>query len=120
MVVPKEFNDLKIEKLVAGYPASMAKVKTHFKLLNFQGDNWGWLSTYFPNRTENWGYQKYLHDEKFRVRMMAFLNDPRLEFIVTQQHFNLTHPKLISKPLGILPGERQRVAGCHRNGAIRE
>jgi hypothetical protein len=100
------YNDVNFKTIWQGYPDNLVGVKTKFKILSFVGDNWGYLSTYFPNRTESWGVQEYCYDEMARKKVMAFLDDPRLEFIITQQHFNLSHPKIISKPLGVLPGER--------------
>lgn len=61
-------------------------------------ENWGFISTNFPNRTAGWGQccntprDQEVHD---------FLNHPKTLMLATNQHFNLSHPKLISLPRGI-------------------
>jgi hypothetical protein len=61
-------------------------------------ENWGMLSTMFPNRTAGWGRccdqpkDKIVHD---------FLNHPKTLMLVTNQHVNLSHPKLLIMPRGI-------------------
>ena len=61
-------------------------------------ENWGMLSTMFPNRTAGWGRccdqpkDKIVHD---------FLDHPKTLMLVTNQHVNLSHPKLMIMPRGI-------------------
>lgn len=71
-------------------------------------ENWGWLSTYFLNRTITWAMSfdsgpspfspkfKYCLDE-----MKAFLDNPNLVMLMVNQHHNCSHPKVISFPLGV-------------------
>lgn len=70
-------------------------------------ENWGWLSTYFLNRTINWKHTfkngKDIHkgqaDQTGELR--AFLDDPNLIMLVVNQHHNISHPKIISVPIGV-------------------
>jgi len=61
-------------------------------------ENWGVLSTNFPNRTAGWGSccnkpsDKKLHD--------FLAHDKTLMFIINQ-HSNLSHPKLMTLPRGL-------------------
>jgi hypothetical protein len=67
-----------------------------FILLHAGNENWGLLSTQFPNRTTDWGRCC----EHQRV-VQAILNHPKTVAVFTNQHHNLTHPKLLSLPRGI-------------------
>ena len=71
-------------------------------------DNWGWLSTAFVNRTMGYTYTaKTSHDIPKNGQMdevIDFLNSPWLIMLLVSQHHNITHPKVISYPLGIAPG----------------
>ena len=70
-------------------------------------ENWGWLSTYFLNRTINW---KHTFAGKDILRGQAdqtgelrqFLDDDRLVMLVVNQHHNISHHKLISAPIGLV------------------
>lgn len=61
-------------------------------------ENWGFLSTMFPNRTAGWGrccdqpQDKILYD---------FLDHEKTLMLVSNQHTNVTHPKLLILPRGI-------------------
>jgi len=62
-------------------------------------ENWGMLSTTFPNRTAKWGRCCDSH-EKDKV-VFEFLDHPKTLMLITNQHTNLSHPKLIIMPRGI-------------------
>jgi len=69
-------------------------------------ENWGWLSTYYLNRTINWKHSFKGSDIlKGRVdqteELRAFLDDPNLIMLLVNQHHNITHEKVISVPLGV-------------------
>ncbi len=61
-------------------------------------ENWGFLSTMFPNRTAGWGrccdqpQDKILYD---------FLDHDKTLMLVSNQHTNVSHPKLLILPRGI-------------------
>eukprot|EP01034_Spumella_vulgaris_P023973 gene23973-30259_t len=61
-------------------------------------ENWGFLSTNFPNRTAGWGQCCTQPKDK---DVLEFLNHPKTLMLATNQHFNLSHPKLLSLPRGI-------------------
>lgn len=61
-------------------------------------ENWGMLSTMFPNRTAGWG--RCCDQAKDRV-VHEFLDHPKTLMLVTNQHVNISHPKLLIMPRGI-------------------
>jgi hypothetical protein len=60
-------------------------------------ENWGFLSTMFPNRTAGWGrccdrpQDRLLHE---------FLDHPKTLMLIINQHHNMTHPKILTLPRG--------------------
>lgn len=61
-------------------------------------ENWGMLSTRFPNRTAGWGR---CCDQAKDNAVHEFLNHPKTLMLVTNQHVNVSHPKLMIMPRGI-------------------
>jgi hypothetical protein len=71
-------------------------------------ENWGWLSTYFVNRTVPWALSLSKHPNPWskdfpycNEYMARVLDDPNLVALFINQHHNCTHPKVVSVPLGI-------------------
>lgn len=69
-------------------------------------ENWGWLSTYFLNRTINWKHSFSGKDilkaqASQTLELQAFLDDPNLLMLMVNQHHNISHPKIISVPIGV-------------------
>jgi hypothetical protein len=70
-------------------------------------ENWGWLSTYFLNRTINWKHTFQSGKDIYRGQagqtdeLRAFLDDPNLIMLVVNQHHNISHHKIISVPIGV-------------------
>ena len=78
-------------------------------------ENWGWASTYYPNRTAAWAMR--LRDDAHPVtspfpqdEMAPILDDPNVEAIIVNGHTNISHPKVISFPLGIPPSSLGLIA----------
>lgn len=69
-----------------------------FILLDVHDENWGLLSTYFPNRTSNWGI---CCNQSYDSLIMDFLNHDKTIMMVINQHSNYTHPKIVSSPRGL-------------------
>ena len=65
-----------------------------FILVSILNENWGFLSSTFPNRTASWGKV----DTKKFPTLLKFLDDPRLVMLVVNQHSNISHPKIITLP----------------------
>jgi hypothetical protein len=83
-----------------------AKLQQPFILLHAANENWGLLSTLFPNRTVDWGSCCGAHEDR---ALMEILNSDKVLLFVVAQHHNLTHPKLLTLPRGVpLNGERKR------------
>jgi len=61
-------------------------------------ENWGWLSTAFPNRTVGWGQCCWRDQDKY---VRDFLDDEKVLMVVVGQHHNVSHPKVISIPRGL-------------------
>lgn len=76
-------------------------------------ENWGWLSTYFLNRSATWGMSygssssMTPRDGRFQradqiKEIQHFLNDPNLLMLAVNTHHNFSnHEKVISLPIGI-------------------
>ena len=72
-------------------------------------ENWGFLSSHFLNRTTGYQMTLALHKPSNRIpkngqlhEVRSFLDHPKLLMLVTNQHSNITHPKVISLPIGFL------------------
>lgn len=61
-------------------------------------ENWGFISTNFPNRTAGWG--QCCNTKRDEV-VLEFLNHDKTLMLVTNQHNNVSHPKLLTLPRGI-------------------
>ena len=66
-----------------------------FTLVAGGNDNWGFLSTWYPNRTVNWRKWTPLLSEMINT----FLDSPEVNLLFHEQHFNFTHPKIVPLPL---------------------
>ena len=71
-------------------------------------ENWGWLSTYFLNRTVPWALSFDSHDDPFSTeyrtpqqQVQDILDNDNIVALVVSQHHNISHPKVISLPLGL-------------------
>jgi hypothetical protein len=62
-------------------------------------ENWGWISTTFPNRTRGWGRYPKTQNQKFQI--LNFLNSEKVAMLVVNQQINVSHPKLLVLPRGI-------------------
>lgn len=95
-------------------PLDILRGRKEFKIprkivgIGAMDENWGWLSTYFLNRTVTWAMNlesydsPYKKDFQYSFQEMKFLlDDPNLVMLVVNQHHNCSHPKVISFPLGI-------------------
>jgi hypothetical protein len=71
-------------------------IDTPFILLHAGNENWGIFSTEFPNRTASWTQCCDDYPD-----LKELLNHPMTLAVLTNQHHNLTHPKVISLPRGI-------------------
>ena len=61
-------------------------------------ENWGWLSSYFPNRTAAWGSCCYKRKDQLTH---AFLNHKKTLMLIINQHSNISHPKILMLPRGL-------------------
>jgi hypothetical protein len=59
------------------------------------------------NRTASWGFSFSLDSSPFEAKqteeLLPFLDNPNLIMLVVNQHHNITHPKVLTLPRGILP-----------------
>jgi len=70
---------------------SVDNLRTPFIAMHAMNENWGFFSTYFPNRTANWGTCCF---KKRDLIMHEFLNHDMTVMMITNQHNNITHPKV--------------------------
>jgi hypothetical protein len=74
------------------------KIDTPFITMCSLNENWGPISTNFPNRTAGWGAccnkknQRVIHE---------FLNHEKTLMLIINQHSNLSHPKILTLPRGL-------------------
>jgi hypothetical protein len=76
-------------------------IKTPFVALHSFNENWGLLSTFFPNRTVNWGSQQFAPGSKERDQLTEFLDHNKTLLLMVGQHSNFTHHKLVTLPRGL-------------------
>lgn len=76
-------------------------IDTPFVAMYVNNENWGWLSTIFPNRTTTWETCETPDEIDIKEIMMEFLNDSNTIALIVNQHHNYTHPKIITIPLGL-------------------
>eukprot|EP01039_Chlorochromonas_danica_P011596 gene11596-12992_t len=65
------------------------RIDTPFLTVCTLNENWGFLSTNFPNRTAGWG--RCCDTPRDRI-VYDFLNHDKTLLLVTNQHVNITHP----------------------------
>jgi len=77
-------------------------------------ENWGWLSTYFLNRTVHWGRVFQGEENPYKPgyrppieQIRNFLDNPNIVMMVVNGHHNCSHPKVISMPLGIAANPKE-------------
>lgn len=73
-------------------------IDTPFVALHAANENWGLLSSFFPNRTTDWGS---CCKGRTLQTLMDFLDHPSTLALIVNQHHNFTHPKLVSAPRGL-------------------
>lgn len=61
-------------------------------------ENWGLLSTNFPNRTAGWGA---CCNKPSQRNVWEFLNHDKTLMLIINQHSNISHPKLLTIPRGL-------------------
>lgn len=92
------YNGIKLEDFLFHWNKIKDQIDTPFIALCQGNENWGCLSTMFPNRTAKWGSccsqprHKLLED---------FLNHDKTIAFIVNQHHNLSHPKVMVLPRGI-------------------
>jgi len=74
------------------------KIDLPFVSICTLNENWGMLSTMFPNRTAGWG--RCCDQGKDKI-VHEFLDHPKTLMLVTNQHVNISHPKLLIMPRGV-------------------
>jgi len=88
------------------WTAMKDNISTPFIAFHSANENWGLLSTLIPNRTLNWG--SCCNEQRDSPLQEMLDHDKTLLFLVNQ-HYNFTHPKLLSLPRGIpIQGEHTK------------
>lgn len=73
----------------------------------YMNENWGFLSTHLENRTVNWG--ECCTGEKLEG-LLSLLSHPKVLMMVVGGHFNITHPKIVNRPIGIQDNHNGRLS----------
>ncbi len=92
------YNGIRFEEFLGHWWKIKHLIDTPFVLLCQGNENWGCLSTFFPNRTASWG--NCCGTNKYAL-LDEFLNHDKTLMIIINQHHNLTHPKILTLPRGI-------------------
>ena len=89
------------------------KIPGKVVVIGCMDSNWGYLSTNMMNRSVYWkkhlgpgGRTKNLSSQQL---LQSFLDNPQILMMVVSGHHNISHPKLISMPLG--PTDAKQ---CHK------
>lgn len=89
-------------------------------------ENWGWLSTYFLNRTVPWALSFDSHDDPFskdyrtpQQQVQTILDNANIVALVVSQHHNISHPKVISLPLGLEQSQSREIYSSMMRAANR-
>ena len=105
-----DFDPFSPSRLVDLYSKEGRPRKTLFAekvvLMGAMNENWGWMSSWFPNRTAAWGvrFSDSAHPLKSAwplEEIRPLLDDPNVEAIIVNGHTNVSHPKVVSMPLGL-------------------
>lgn len=89
---------IKRNEFLVQWNAIKNKIDIPFIAVCALNENWGMLSTMFPNRTAGWGQCC----EKSGDRMIyQFLEHDKTLLLVINQHSNITHPKILTIPRGL-------------------
>jgi hypothetical protein len=96
------------EKFMRIWQKDKSRIDRPWIGLHSANENWGMFSTYFPNRTIDWG--RCCSHPPIRGKMIQQLLDhPKTLLMLTNQHHNLTHPKLLTLPRGLpIHGDHSR------------
>lgn len=92
------YNGIKLEDFLFHWNKIKDKIDTPFIALCQGNENWGCLSTMFPNRTAKWG--SCCSQPRYKL-LEDFLNHEKTLAFIVNQHHNLTHPKVMVLPRGI-------------------
>jgi hypothetical protein len=71
------------------------QIDTPYIAMCMGNENWGVISTNFPNRTAGWG--KCCTDKL----LTDFLDDKKVLMFLVNQHTNISHPKVLVIPRGL-------------------
>ena len=74
------------------------EIDTPFMAMCQGNENWGWLSTMFPNRTAKWGA---CCNKPADMVLYDFLEDKNTLMLIINQHSNVSHPKILNIPRGL-------------------
>lgn len=94
-----------------------AEFKSKIVGLGLPNENWGWASSYFLNRSVTWGLamdrspltpysNAWMYPDEY---LRSFLDKEELIVMIVNQHHNLTHPKVLSTPLGVAKGTSHHI-----------
>ena len=73
------------------WKAAVNDIFTPFIAICSLNENWGILSSYFPNRTAAWGNCCYRKKDELTHE---FLNHEKTIMMIINQHSNISHPKV--------------------------
>jgi len=81
------------QEFLQKWKESIRDLKTPFIAMCSLNENWGILSSHFPNRTAAWGSCCYKKKDQLTHE---FLNHDKTIMMIINQHSNLSHPKVLT------------------------
>lgn len=87
-----------VHKFLKMYHKHKHLIAKPFIGLHMAHEHWGLLSTHFPGRTINWGE---CCGAQLTQSLNGLLDHNLTRMLLTNQHSNFSHPKLIKLPLGL-------------------
>lgn len=76
-------------------------IDTPFSAVSVLNENWGFLSTVFPQRVANWSICRCEKIPKVKKLLKEFLDHDKTLMLIVSQHHNQSHPKILTLPRGI-------------------
>lgn len=88
------------------FDAVKKDIKVSWIPFHSSNENWGMISTFYPNRTADWGS---CCNEKDTASLKEVLDHEKTLMMLVNQHTNYSHPKLLVLPRGMpiyQPGQK--------------
>jgi hypothetical protein len=87
-----------LSRFIQHYQAIKEDIAVPFIPFHSSNENWGMISTFYPNRTENWGH---CCSPKDTAALIDIMDNEKTLMLLVNQHTNISHRKLLVVPRGM-------------------